>query len=355
MKKSFLTVFLSVFVCGQAFASLSDIDISGEADMNALVHLLPTGEAGESEFRVPSLLLNFSVPLKDDNLLYVSFEGAQKRNDDVDTESFIVNTREAYLNLVSIFEGAHGLRMGVIPQAWLESQYEDVNYRFLGETAWGITEKWKYQSYSDLGMSFMSELPAALGEWSLTVVNGEGRKQDSAGPHKEGSLYFRFTNWTPFAISLQYIHGTYEQFGEDVAAKERIQAAFLYKPEDSIVRMGIELLDTHDPADAINEYGIADGVDVTDMLGESVHGLGGSAFVLLSTGPKAEVMIRYDYLDAVVEKDGRDMQTAIVSLAYQVTADVKTAFAVDRTWYAENYGKGIRDASKIELAAQVLF
>ncbi|WP_413575450.1 hypothetical protein ACLVWU_14040 [Bdellovibrio sp. HCB290] len=354
MKKSFLTVFLSVFVCGQAFA-LSDIEISGEADMNALVNLLPTGEAGESEFRVPSLLLNFSVPLKDDNLLYVSFEGAQKRNDDANTESFIVNTREAYLNLVSIFEGAHGLRMGVIPQAWLESQYEDTNYRFLGETAWGITEKWKYQSYSDLGMSFMSELPAGLGEWSLTVVNGEGRKQDSAGPHKEGSLYFRFTNWTPFAISLQYIHGTYEQFGEDVAAKERIQTAFLYKPEDSVARMGIELLDTHDPADAINENEMADGVDVTDMLGESVHGLGGSAYVVISTGPKAEVMIRYDYLDAVVDKDGRDMQTAIVSLAYQVSDDVKTALAVDRTWYAENYGKGIRDASKIELAAQVLF
>lgn len=354
MKKSFFITLLSIFVCGHAWA-LTDIEISGEADLNALVYLLPTGQAGNSEFRVPSLLLNFSVPLKEGNLLYVSFEGAQKRSDNPTSESFMVNTREAYLDLVSIFEGVSALRMGVVPQPWMEAQYEDVNYRFLGETAYALTEKWKYETYSDLGVGFMSELPADLGEWSLSVVNGEGRDQDSAGPHKEGALFLRFTSLNPFAITLQYIHGTYEQYGDDVAAKERIQASFLYKPEDSKTKFGIELLDTHDPAGAITDGKMADGVDVVSLAGQAVHGFGGSAFTIFGVGPKSEVMLRYDYLDAAVGEPDKNLQTGIVSFAYQVTDDVKTALAVDHTWYADNYGKGIRDASKVELAAQVLF
>ncbi|UYL09790.1 hypothetical protein B9G69_004275 [Bdellovibrio sp. SKB1291214] len=358
MKKLILSSMLSIFVGGQAWA-LSDIEISGEADLNALVHLLPTGQAGETNFRVPSLLLNFSVPLKEGNLLYVSFEGAQKLKEATATtaasDSFSVNTREAYLELVSIFEGASSLRMGVIPDSWLESHYEDVNYRFLGETAWGITEKWKYQHYSDLGLEFMSEMPWDLGEWSLSVVNGEGRKQDNSRAQKEGSLFLRFTSMNPVVLSLQYIHGTYEAYGDDVGAKERIQASFLYKPEDSKTRIGIELLDTHDPADAITDYEMADSVDVSALAGQAVHGFGGSAYTIFGMGPKGELMLRYDYLDAAVGESDKTMQTGILSFAYQVTEDVKTALAVDHTWYAQDYGKGIRDASKVELAAQVLF
>ncbi|WP_413558191.1 hypothetical protein [Bdellovibrio sp. HCB209] len=352
MKKWILLSLMGIFVGGQAQA-LTEIEISGEADFNGIVHLLPTAQQGETQFRVPSLLLNFGVPLKDDNLLYVSFEGAEKKTDT--SESFMVSTREAYLDLVSIFEGAHALRFGVVPLAWLEAQYQDVNYRFLGETAWGITEKWKYESYSDLGIAFRSEMPMDMGEWALSVVNGEGRTQDSAGPHKEGALFLRFQAWESAIISLNYIHGTYEQYGDDVAAKERIQANFLYKPEDSVTKFGIELLDTHDPADAITDGKMADGVDVTAFAGQAIHGFGGSAFVIFGTGPKAEIMLRYDYLNAAVGEEGKDMQTGIASIAYQVSPDVKTAFAVDRTWYAETYGKGIRDASKVEFAAQVLF
>ncbi|MBO9668188.1 MAG: hypothetical protein J7501_15405 [Bdellovibrio sp.] len=352
MKKLIFVALLSFFASGQALA-LSDIEITGEADLNALVYLLPTGDQGTSEFRVPSLLVDLNIPLKEGNLLYVSFEGAQKRTDT--GEDFVVNTREAYLDLVSIFEGMHAIRFGLIPDSWMEAQYQDWDYRFLGSTAWVITEKWKYSSYSDLGLSFMSEMPADLGEWAITVVNGEGRDQDNPGPHKDGSLFLRFTKWQPFAFSLNYVHGTYENYGDDVAAKERIQAAMIYKPEDSSWRAGLEFLDTHDPADAITDGKMADGVDVTALTGQAVHGMGGSVYTVFGTGPKAEVMVRYDYLDAAVGEDGKTMQTAMAALAYQVTQDIKTAFAVDRTWYGEDYGKGIRDASKVEIAAQVLF
>ncbi|MFM6928698.1 MAG: hypothetical protein ACKOX6_09545 [Bdellovibrio sp.] len=350
-KMTFMLLFL-FFVSMQALA-LSDIEITGEADLNGVGFLLPSGQAGHTEFQVQSLLLDFNIPLKEGNLLYVSLEGAQKRTET--GESFLVNTREAYLDLVNVFEGMHGLRLGLIPHSWLEAHYEDWDYRFLGHMGWSISEKWRYSSYSDLGVSFMSELPSSLGEWAISVVNGEGRDQDNAGPHKEGSLFFRFTTWAPWMVSLNYVHGTYEQYGADVAAKERIQVAVVYKPEEQNYKVGLELLDAHDPADAITDGKIADAVGVTGLTGQAVHGLGGSLYTVFSTGPKAEVMVRYDYLNAVVGDPDKTLQSGIVALGYQLTEDIKTALAVDHTLYGDNYGPGVRDTSKVELAAQVLF
>lgn len=352
MKKIAFALLFSFFASEQALA-LSDIEITGEADLNGAGYLLPSGHAGNTEFQIPSLLLDLNIPLKEGNLLYVSLEGAQKRTET--GESFLVNTREAYLDLVTVFEGMHGLRLGLIPQSWLEAHYEDWDYRFLGQSGWSIAEKWRYSTYSDLGVSFMSELPSDLGEWALSVVNGEGRDQDNAGPHKEGSVFFRLTKWAPWMVSFNYVHGTYEKYGSDVAAKERIQAAVVYKPEDSNFKVGLELLDAHDPADAITDGKIADAVGVMDLTGESVHGMGGSLYTVFGTGPKAEVMVRYDYLNAVVGEPDKTLQSGVVALAYQLAEDIKTAVALDRTLYGDNYGPGVRDTSKLELAAQVLF
>jgi hypothetical protein len=200
----------------------------------------------------------------------------------------------------------------------------------------------------------MSELPSNLGEWAISVVNGEGRDQDNAGPHKEGSLFFRFTTWAPWMISLNYVHGTYEKYGSDVAAKERIQASVIYKSEENF-KVGLELLDAHDPADALTDGKMADAVGVMDLTGQAVHGMGGSLYTVFGTGPKAEVMIRYDYLNAVVGDPDKALHSGVVALGYQLTEDIKTALAVDRTLYGDNYGSGVRDSSKVELAAQVLF
>lgn len=356
MKKLLLTSFLlslSIFVVSSQAFALADIEISGEADINASIYSLPSSDRGESVFSVPSLLLDFSIPLKEGNLLFVSFEGAEKR--DEQSKPFTVQTREAYLDLVSIFEGMHGLRLGLIPHAWQEAQYQDWDYRFLGKTGWVITEKWKYLYYSDLGGSFMSELPQDMGEWAFSIVNGQGRDSEEPQPHKDMSLFLRLTKWSPWAVTLGYSRGSYEKYDDTVNLRERIQAAALYRGEDDHWRAGIELLDAHDPADAITDLKMAEGVDVTGLTGQAVHGQGGSLFGIVSTGPKAEVMLRWDYLNAAVGETGKDLNTVMASLAYQVTSDVRAALGADYTKYGENYGKGVRDNSKIEIAAQVLF
>ncbi|KHD87466.1 MAG: hypothetical protein OM95_14345 [Bdellovibrio sp. ArHS] len=351
MKKYSGALLFLLFASLQAKA-LSDIEISGEVDVTASVWQLPTGERGNSAFNVPSLFLDLEAPLKDDNLLVLTLEGSEQEVNS--EERFEMRVREAYLDLVSEFSGMHALRVGLIPQTWQEAQYEQYGYRFLGTDAWAPTEKWKYLNYSDLGFSFMSQLPQDWGEWAFNLANGEGANEKEKGSHKEAALFARFTLWSPLSVSFNYVRGSYDKYSGSMALKERIQALLEYQKEESWLA-GLELLLTKDPADALSDYKMAEGVDVTDFLGQSVDGRGASFYTVISTGPKAEVLLRYDYLDALASEDGKDLQTVIVSLGYQVTEDIKAALAVDHTRYAENYAPGVRDRSKVELAAQVLF
>lgn len=345
-----IAILLSLFA--HQSKALTDIEITGEVDITASVWNLPTGERGTSSFNLPTLFMNFSAPLKENNFLEMTLEGAEEKQNT--TERFGVQVRTAYLDLVSPFPAGSALRTGLIPQPWQEAYYEVWPYRFLGENAWTITEKWKYLNYSDLGFSYMSEIPDDLGEWALTLSNGEGVGEKETGSHKDASIFARLFILNPLSLSLNYVRGNYEKYGEKVGLKERIQAMIVYE-EKNVWSVGLEYLVTQDPADGIRTLEMAEGVDVLALSGQSVRGQGGSFFTIVSTGPKAEVMLRYDYLNAVTDESGRDLQTYIASLGYQVSEDIKTAISADYTKYGENYAPGFRDRSKIELATQVLF
>lgn len=352
MKKWFWVSLFSFFI-GSVVWALDDIEITGEADFNASIYNLPTSNRGDSVFSMPSLFLGLNAPLRERNLLHVSLEGAEQR--DQNSKPFTVQTREAYLDLVSIFGDMKALRLGLIPQPWQESQYEDWEYRFLGPTSWTMTEKWRYQFFSDLGASLMSELPADLGEWDLFVLNGQGRDAQSPEPHKDIGFFLRFTRKDPFSFSLGYSRGTYQKYDSSVNLRERIQAAMTYKNETDHWRCGLELLDARDPADAITNLKMAEGVDVLALSGQALHGQAGSLYFVFSTGPQAEVLVRWDSLNAAVGESGKSLNTLLGALSYQVSGDIKASVAADYTKYGASYGAGLRDSSKVELAAQVLF
>lgn len=351
MRKS-IFYFILLLITSSQSAALSEIEITGELDATASVWNLPTGQQGISAFNIPSLFVNLEVPLKENNFLTVELEGSEEKLNS--TERFSVQVREAYLDILSLFAEGKALRFGLVPQPWQESQYELWPYRFLGKDAWAITEKWKYLNYSDLGFSYMSEIPDDMGEWALTFTNGEGVGEKETGFHKEASLFVQFKLWAPLNFSFNYDRGNYEQYGEQVGLKERIQAMITYEEKDSWI-VGLEYLATQDPADGLRILKMAEEVEVLSLTGESVRGQGGSIFAIVSTGPKAEMMIRYDYLNAVTDKPGKDVQTFIAALGYQVSEDIKAALAADFTRYGAEFGFGFRDRSKIELAAQVLF
>ena len=350
MKKHSLFILFCILVGSSAHA-LSEIEIGGELDANFTLWNLPTGQRGDSAFELPSLFLDLDAPLKDDNLLVFRLEGSEEQN--TANERFTVKMREAYLDLVSVFQGMHALRLGLIPQVWQEAQYESYSYRFLGREAWSITEKWNYLTPSDLGVSFMSQMPADLGEYAITLANGEGVKEKEQGPHKEVSLFGRFVFNENWGLNLGYVRGNYEKYGEDEGLKERVQALISYQSENA--GAGLELLYAQDAADAFADYNLAEGADLSGLAGSSVCGQGASLFATFKTGPLAELMLRYDYLNAAIGESGKDMQTALISLSYLVSSDIRMALMTDYTWYAAEYGPGVRDQSKIALASQVLF
>lgn len=351
MKKIVLGSLFSLFVTTQVLA-LSEIELTGELNATASVWNLPTGERGNSAFEMPSLFLGLNVPLQDDNLLVLTLEGSEKKS--ASPSRFDVGVREAYLDLVSVFAGMQALRVGLIPQTWQEAQYENYQYRFLGPSAWSMTEKWKYHSYSDLGLSFMSQLPHDYGEWAMNLTNGEGAEEAEEGPHKEVTLFVRLFKWSPLTLSLGYVRGNYDLYGVDVGLKERIQGLLTYEVKDRWL-LALEYLSTRDPADAIRDYSMVDGVEVTSLSGQAIRGEGASVYAVVHTGPKAEILVRYDYMNPVVGESGKELQTAILALGYQVTDDIKAALAVDHTKYGEDFAPGARERSKLELAAQVLF
>lgn len=349
---SVLIILTAMSMLSPAAWALTDIEISGELNLAAQVYNLPTGSRGDSAFLVPSFLLGLSVPLKEGNLLVATLEGAEKR--DSATQEFDVYSRNVYLDVVSLFEGLHAIRFGLIPQTWQEAQYEDWDYRFLGSSGKVMTEKYRYLSYSDLGASFMSQLPQELGEWAFTISNGEGAEKSETGPHKEFGLFMRITKTHPWTFALSYIRGSYEGMDDSFSLKERIQGLAMYQSGDQWM-IGLEVLDSHDPAEAVRDLKMADEVDTTAWLGQSIHGRAASLFGEVSTGPLTKIVMRYDYLQPTVGLSDKEMMSALAGLSYQVTEDIRSALVIDYSQYSEGYGLGVRDASKLEFATQVLF
>ena len=351
MKKNILLLFALYFVAAPVFA-LTDVEVSGEVNITASAWNLPTGERGNSAYSIPGMFINIEAPLQEDNILYFQIDGSEEKTSSV--ERFDLKVRQAYLDVVSVFQGAKGLRLGLVPHPWLESQYELWPYRFLGSTSWGITEKWRYLNFSDLGFTFRSEFAADIGDWALTLTNGEGPNEKEVGPRKDASLFVRLLPNSQWSFYLNYLYGAYEKYDVEFNKKERFQALINYQ-FGTDWQMGIEYFKAQDPADAVRVYQMADGVTVTDLTGQSIIAQGGCLYAIVSTGPLAEVLLRYDYLKPADGISGRDVKTALAALGYRVTEDIKVAFAMDYSEYGKDFAPGERDRSKIEAAAQVLF
>lgn len=347
--KNFILLFL-VFSSISSFAS-SRVELSGELDTSLNLWNLPTGERGNSSTNISSFFLGVGVSLEEENYLFIQFEGSeQSRYGD---DRFQVTVRQAYLDLLSVFKGMRALRVGLVPQVWQEAQYQDYNYRFLSQSAWAMTEKWGYLHASDLGISYMTELPQLWGELAFSLTNGEGRQSPEDGPQKEASVFLRMTKLENFVVSLNYVRGSYAAYAAEVGLKERIQALLGYRRISW--SMGLEAMFSRDPASAIMDFRMADGVDLLDLTGTSVNGQAFSLYATKSTGEKSEIMARVDYLNVDVGSTGKDLRTAMLAWGYKITNDIQGAINIDYTQYAEEFAPGVRDASRLGLAFQVVF
>lgn len=341
----------SLFLQSRALA-LSDIEVSGEADLAATFTELPTSNQGESAITIPSLRVNVEAPLRENNSLFIQLETAEQQPWTNNANKFDTHLKEGYLTMNSVLGSRSELRYGVIPDFWNELEEERWEYDFWGLQSYTPLIRFGYSAWSVLGVQYQSELPDDWGQWSLSAANDYLMPSDQGGSRKQVQLILNITKAAPFYAMFSYSQGSYEDYDPSFNVRSRAQAFIGYEFEKASI--AAEYYKTKDPANAISLLGIANGVDVTALTGTSVQGQGTSVYATWRFGEKSEMFGRFDWLKPV-QGTGQSLQSATVGLSYESSDDIKWALAYEGTQYSLEYGPGDRETSQIILATRVNF
>jgi hypothetical protein len=352
MKKFKFSLFLTILLgIGPSALALSDISISGELDVATTLTQLPTRDQGKLAFSIPSFKLDMEVPLRESNEFFFELESAENR--DATSKRYDTQVKEAYLSLTSFLPARSELRYGLIPDLWIELEKEQWDYDFWGLTSYLPLIKYKYTSWSDLGLMYQSELPYDLGQWALVVTNGEGLESDEVGPRKQFQLVLGVTKAAPFYLMASYLQGSYDNYDERFFEKRRLQLQLSYESEGNL--LALEYFDTKDPADAITALKMAGGVDVTALAGTNVAGQGASLLGRLKVSEKWALFLRADWLNPVKADAKKNLQDLTGGFSYDLTEDILMAFSYEYTQYGENFSASPRDGSQFAFSTRVGF
>jgi hypothetical protein len=257
------------------------------------------------------------------------------------------------LNLTSFLPARSELRYGLVPDFWVETEREQWDYDFWGMTSYVPLIKYKYASWADLGLMYRSELPADLGEWALSVTNGEGLESDEVGSRKQAQLVVNFTKAAPFYVLLSYLHGAYDNYDDMFNEKRRILAHVSYEGDRGLI--AVEYYEAKDPANAITALKMAGGVDVTALTGSNVTGQGATLFGKWKFDEKWSLFARVDWLNPVKGESKKTLQDTSGGTAYELSEDILLAFSYEYIQYGEQFSPSPRDVSHFDFATRVNF
>jgi hypothetical protein len=352
MKKIKFYIFLTLFsgLSAKSFA-VTDVGFSGELDVAFTYKQLPTRDQGVSTFSIPRLTLDIEAPLRDNNEIFLQLETSEYR--DETSKRFDTQLKEGYLSLTSILPPRSELRYGLIPDFYIELQREQWDYDFWGVASLVPMIKYKYADWSDLGAMYQGELPEDLGQWALSVTNGEGYQNDETGQRKQAQLLLGFTKAAPFYAMIAYTYGAYDAYDSSFSKKTRLAVNLSY--EFSAGLLALEYYATQDPADAITAGHMAANVEVTALHGTVVDGEGASLFGRWDMTEKTDLFMRVDYLSPVKPEKSKNLKSASGGVSYDSSEDIRWALAYEYTDYSDDYSPSIRDESQLVLATRVSF
>ncbi|WP_413288581.1 hypothetical protein [Bdellovibrio sp. HCB337] len=351
MKTIKFCVFLSLFLGGTTAFAVGDVAITGELDVALSLKHLPTRDQGKTAFSIPRLNLDIEAPIRENNQIFLQLESSEYR--DGTSQRFDTQLKKAYLSLVSIFPEGTELRYGLIPDYYTELQKEQWDYDFWGASSLLPLIKYKYVSWSDLGLMYQSELPGDWGQWALTVTNGEGYQSDEIGPRKEAQLLIGLKKLAPFYATLAYTYGAYDAYDPSFNKKTRLVLNLSYEFSKGL--MALEFYNAEDPANAVMTGGMAAGVDVSAYGGTSIQGQGASLFGQAELSEKADLFLRADYLSPVTKDKEKKLTAISTGFSYDTNEDLRWALAYEYTDYSDTYAGAIRDESQLILATRVTF
>lgn len=357
-----LTTASLIFMYSFSSFAAESVEVSGELSASLRLYNLPSGQRGHSDFQLQTLWFNLDMPLQGLSHFHLQIEGTDERDSLVEINNFKqyqasgefkFSVKEAYVDLFNSGSSVKALRLGLLPQVWQETQYQYKNMRYLGKIGWEFSEKFNYLAHSDLGLSYMSEIPSAQIDWAVSIYNGEGLEKTPTKAMKDFGIFFKFFKDSDFNIDLNLIYGHYDTYEMSTGAKERVLMALNHRIDERLFwRMA--LLYAQDPMEAFADFNIANKPNLDDYVAQKVAGAGATLEAIYGVREKWDVLVRYDYLMPAI-KAKKALQSGIIGLSYEYSRDIRLAVAIDYTGYSSDYGKGIRDESKLTLASTVQF
>jgi len=238
----------------------------------------------------------------------------------------------AYLNYAPF--DFFGIRFGQHQTPWIDKASKAWNYRFVAKT---LTDKYKFESSSDLGLSFLGEIPEGFGSYQIGVFNGEGYKKPEAN---EGKAFHGRVLLTPLAMldidALKglTIGGSYKWDNKDPDAGHEYSMYtallhYFYKiTDDMSVNVGFEFAAGHEiPSDDAD----AD---------EEVDSMGYAGFLEFAFFKGLAVFGRYDFYDPNTKNDKDkgigyqdELNYIVAGISYKPIKYVKLALDYQTTTY----------------------
>lgn len=349
-KTAFTMIFVSLFVMGPQAYALSDFNFSGQFNLLAALKQLPSRDQGVVAFSVPSLRMDFEIPLKESNEIFVELESTQFR--DPQSKRYDTQVKEAYLSLASLWIGSE-LRYGLVPNPWVEMQRQSWEYDFWGPSSEVFLVRYNYSSWADLGVVFLSEFSQDWGEWILSAVNGEGGETEEIGKYKEVQAIISLQKYAPFYLTIGYLQGAYDAFEDTFHDKKRVMAELSFASEFNF--FSVTYYNTFDPANIITNNNMAGGVNVVSLHGTNVEGQAVSLLTRRKLTARTDLFLRADWLNPVKSQSGNTLQAFAGGVGFQSSDDLLWVLAAEQTSFGAEFSSSAREQLQFLAATQVRF
>lgn len=296
--------------------------------------------AGTS-FALDRLYLNIDWNLWKSGAFKVNFEGGDFRDRDYSLSggsltpkegAFNVKTRAAYLELKDVLFPTGVLQLGQIGLPWVGYVDNLWGYRVLGTN---FLDQSGYLSSVDLGATLNGQVPAELGDWAVSVANGETWKSPELGYHKDTHARLTLRPLKPFGLGGLFVSGAgtlgaYDPDPTGPNERNRLIAQLGYRSPGQFLLAADYLISATDPASRMaGRYPSlsARSGQLSNATGYSVYGVWNLGTLGGPNWQAVELLARLDQLDPDTQIDANSLTRQTVGVSYQWHPALTTVLA----------------------------
>lgn len=270
---------------------------------------------------------------------------------------FNVKTRAAYLEIKDLFPKGV-LQLGQIGLPWVGYVDNLWGYRVLGPN---FLDQSGYLSSVDLGATLNGQVPGELGDWAVSVSNGETWKSPELGPHKDTHARLTLRPLSPFGLGGLFVTGAgsvgaYDPDPAGPNERNRLIAQLGYRSAGQYLLALDYLVSASDPAARMAtrypSLGARSG-QLAQATGFSAYGVWNLGTVGGPGWQPVELLARYDLLDPDVQIAQNGLARQTIGVSYQWNPALTTILAYSGTSYQA--GANLSDEQRGLLSADIRY